>query len=104
MRGLRSVNFSEGGLMAAGMEILALLGGEDVNPPYGRQAAVALIVPEAAGKDMASGASLPAIPGPAAHLISLIRGGVEAAGDSETPVNAIGILEYCSDSRLCTEN
>ena len=90
--------------MAAGMEILALQGGEDVNPPYGRQAAVALIVPEAAGKDMASGAGLPAIPGPAAHLISLIRGGVEAAGDSETPVNAIGILEYCSDSRLCTEN
>jgi len=31
LRGLRSVNFSEGSLMAAGMEILALQGGEDVN-------------------------------------------------------------------------
>ena len=72
-------------------------------PPYGRQAAVALIVPEAAGKDLASGAGLPAIPGPAAHLISLIRAGVEAAGDSASPVSAIGILEYCSDSRLCTD-
>ena len=72
-------------------------------PPYGRQAAVALIVPEAAGRDLASGAGLPAIPGPAAHLISLIRAGVEAAGDSASPVSAIGILEYCSDSRLCTD-
>jgi secreted trypsin-like serine protease len=72
--------------------------------PYGRQAAVALIAPEAAGPAMANGAGLPAIPGPAAHLINLIRAGVAAAGENEEPVSAIGILEYCSDSRLCTRD
>lgn len=67
-------------------------------PPYGHQAAIILVAPEAAAEAMAHGAGLGKIPSPAAHLIDLMRIALTRSGAGSS---AIGIVEYCSDSRLC---
>lgn len=66
--------------------------------PYGHQAAIVLIAPEAAAEEMAHGASLGNIPSPAAHLIDLMRIALTRSGAASS---AIGVVEYCSDRRLC---
>lgn len=66
--------------------------------PYGHQAVIILVVPEAAAPAMAYGAGLGNIPAPAAHLIDLMRIAVTSSGAASS---AIGIVEYCIDSRVC---
>ncbi len=66
--------------------------------PFGHQAAIVLIAPDAAAVEMAHGASLGKIPSPAAHLIDLMRIALTRSGAASS---AIGVVEYCSDSRLC---